>query len=349
MIRLFLLALVSLLLVACSDVAREEKEGETIEEAVVEKKTEEQYIEEFKSVMSYDALVAETENSSLTPVDVDGDAIPEMVLIVNEDTFNAYVAMFKTENDEWIEIGRKAYTSNIYVQLSFVDKLQYQDSSKTAFVISDEIAGAGDLFKSLNVFMYDEAGQEIKRTVHFHIDPNYDAVDVVKDNQLNFKDLEGNEISYAFQDGQFVDNTGQRLGTIIDEELAQLLGTTINNHYLTLYDTYEEAVEKISETPELKEDSAGIMCANYPSFYFCEYSVEEGIAIYNMKPLHEVTAEQLEGYFGQPVIIYEWGDVENDGYYFAEVSTSDSMYGLRFDSDSPQAKLELLSFAPIYE
>ena len=107
-----------------SRAAVEEREAEIAEEAVVEKKIKEQYIEGFQRAMSYDALVAEIENSSLTPVNVDEDTIPEMGLIVNEDIFNTYVTTFKLKNDNWIEVGRKAYTSTIYVQLSFIDRLQ---------------------------------------------------------------------------------------------------------------------------------------------------------------------------------------------------------------------------------
>ena len=76
MARLFILGLVSMLLIACSDTAIEEKEAveDDVKEQVVETKTVEQYIEEFKDAVSYEALVAETEINVLNPVDVDGEA-----------------------------------------------------------------------------------------------------------------------------------------------------------------------------------------------------------------------------------------------------------------------------------
>ena len=341
MIRLVTLVVISILLVGCNNTEIEGKVAQTVEEAVVETKTEEQYIEEFKIAMNYDVLVAETENSTLNAVDVDGDSISEIVLVANEDVFNAYVATFRLKNNKWIEMSRKAYTSTTYIQLSYVDKLQYQDSSKAAFVIGVEEAGAGSIYKDLNVFMYDEVGQKIKQIVRFPIDPEYNAIDVVKDNQLDFKDLEGNQINYEFQDGQFIDSTGQRLGAIVDEDLVQLLGTKVNDYYFMLNDSYEEAVEKVFETPELKQDSFGADCAFYDSFYICDGT--EVLYDYYITPLNEVSVAHLESYFKEPILIERWINQMEDGYlYTANINTPDAMYNMEFDSDSPNAKLKYI-------
>lgn len=352
MARLFILGLVSMLLIACSDTAIEEKEAveDDVKEQVVETKTVEQYIEEFKDAVSYEALVAETEINVLNPVDVDGDSIPEMVLVVNEDILNGYVAVFKVENEDWVEMSREAYTSTTYIQLSFVDKLQYQDSPKEAFLVGVEEAGARNMYKGLNVFMYNETEKKIKQNIRFQIDPSQNESDLVTGNKLSFMNIEGKQITYEFQNGQFIDGEGKRFGTIIDDELAQLLGTTINDHYLTLYDTYEEAIDKISETPEQKQDSFGSNCSVYESFYICEDGVEGKIYSYYMTPLNEVTVEDLETYFGQPITISGWENLMDDRYtYSAEIFTPDSMYGMEFESDSPNAKLQLFSFTPKYE
>ena len=203
--KLIRLSLLSLLLVACSDAAVEEKNVDTVTEKAEEKKSVAQYVEEFKEFINYEGLVAETEDSSVTPVNLDGTSAPEMVLIVNDQIKRAYVATYKLKDDKWVEIGKKDYTSNTYINLSFVDKLQYESSSKADFVVGVEEAAATSVFKDLNIFMYDEDRKEVKHKVSFELGTDYNDVEVVKNNQFRFTDIEGNRIHYTFQDGQFID------------------------------------------------------------------------------------------------------------------------------------------------
>lgn len=342
-----------MLLVACSDAKVDEKaadgETEVIEATVVEVKTEAEYEADFKSAVGFDALVAGTENSSVNPVDIVGDTIPEMVLIVNGDVLNAYFSVYQLVDDEWIEMDRKTYTSMTYVQLSFEDQLRYEDSSKAAFVIDVDEAGAKYVFKNLDVYMYDGTQQKLKRAVSFGVDVEYNEMQLLKANQFSFKDISGNELNYTFKNGQFIDPQGKRLGEVIDEELAHMLGTTINSHYLTLGENFEELLDKISEKANIEQGVQGNDCAQFPTFYFCDTGVGMPVSIFDIMPTNEVTAKQLEGYFGEPLAIFPFGDVGTDGYYFAEIYMDDRMYGMRFDSDSSDAKLELFSFATMVD
>ena len=346
MARLLILGLVSLLLVACSDTAVEEKKAgnheEAIKEEVANKKTPEQYIEEFKDAVNYDELVAKNENSELYPVDVDGDSIPEMVLIENKDIYNAYVTTFKLTNEEWGEVSKEAYSSITYIQLYFIDTLKYEDSSKAAFVVKVEEAGANNMYNGLNVFMYDEVEQKVKQTVRFQIEPTESEKGLVQENHMSFIDIEGNQINYEFQDGQLIDSDGKRFGAIIDDELAQLIGTTVNNYYLSPNDTYEEAIEKISETPELKKDVEAD-CAFYDSFYICDGT--NVLTDFYITPLNDVTVEQLKPYFEEPIMLSDIGDYwEGVITVYDEYSTPVSMYVMKFDAASQKLTEMLVSF-----
>ena len=346
MVRLLMIGFLSVFLVACSETAEDKNTLEEATEVAVEAKTDEQYVEGFKSAINYETLIAGTENSSVTPVDVDGDSIPEMVLIVNEQVNSAYIATYKWTNNQWTKVTKDIYTSPMYVQLSFEEMLHYEQTSKSAFVIGVEEAAAGDVFKDLDVFMFDDVSGQVNKKVSFQLDTQYNNVVVVKDNKFNFKNLDGIQIDYTFQDGQFIDHAGNRLGTLIEDDLADLIGTTINNYYLSLTDTYESAIAKISETADITADDFYDACAYYDTFSFCNTGEGMELSIIDLIPSKTVTASELEKYFGEPIIIIDsQNSPENLGYFFAEVMTESMMYGLEFDGTSTDAKLKKITLA----
>lgn len=345
MIRLGMGLLLMILLVGCSDSETSESESAAVEtpEEVVEVKTDAQYVEEFKSAINYETLIAGTENSSVTPVDVDGDAIPEMVLLVNEQINSVYMATYKWQDNEWVEVTKNVYESAMYVQLTFVEKLQYEQATKAAFVIGIDDAGAGNVFKSLDVYMFDEENAQVKKNVSFQLSTQYEDFNVVKDNTFSFESLEGEQIDYTFKDGELIDAKGNRFGALIDDELAALIGTTINDYYLSFTDTYDTALDKITEMADIRADAFFESCAYYDTFSFC--NAGEGVGIFNIEilPTKKVTANELEAYFGEPIIIID--TPETAGNYFAEIVTENVMYGFEFDGPSADATLTKMKVA----
>ena len=341
MLRKTILILITLLLVACSNTIV--NDNKIVKENMTQTKEPKQYIEDFKNTITYEELIKEIDDINLTPVDLNGDSISEVVLVINEDTYNSSVTIYQLHKNDWIEISKEEYKSTIYNQLYFVEKLQYKNTPKEAFVVGIEEAGASKINREIEVFMYNETNSKMYPTVHFQVDQSIQFSDVVKNNKIKSFNNDG-EIIYKFNDGQFIDTEGNRLGEIIDKELAQLVGTTINNYYISDTDSYYTAVEKITEVRESEEYFAGGLCSFYNTFFICDGDHNGGIYNYYIIPKNEVSVSQLSSYFKVPIIINEWENLEESGTtYSAEISINNRTYQLEFDSNSENAKLTLMS------
>ena len=343
------------LLVGCTDESPKDATEENVEkelaEEVVEKRTSEQYLAEFKATPVYQERIQGIEESFLDPVDFEGDEVPEMVLGTNDDITHSVVTIYKLENDQWIEYTAIKYESNMHVYLEPIGKLSYEDGSlKEALAFGRSEAQATSMSQSFSILNYNENNKKIEELVTIPLESTETYSESLEDNKLIINAEDGSTISYIFKNGTIVDEDGNRLGIIIDEDVANITGSTINDHYISLTDHYYNAKSKIKESLKMEEYYEGALCAVYETFYICDYYTEHGgMYAYYIMPKNKVTIEEMGTIFNEPLKIEKWENMMGDGYaYTAEVATESGIYSLEFDGELPDSVLESISYVPSF-
>lgn len=351
--KIFSVLALSFLLVGCANenakVNTEDTTQKEIIEEVIEKKTTQQYLAEFEKTDIYQERVKGRDSSFLVSVDFEGDEVPEMVLGINDDIKNSNVTIYKFDNDQWIEDISKNYESNIHIYLESIGKLPYEDGTlKEALAFEIIEAQASTIRQSLSILNYNETTQSIKELVEIELQSTETYSANLEENSFIVTAENGFTQNYIFKNGEIVDNSGKRLGIIINEELSKLVGTTINDYYINFTDFYYTAQSKIKENLIAEEYYEGAMCSFYETFFLCESHKENGgMHAYYITPKNKVTVDELTSIFNQTVEVVGWENEMEGGYsYTAEVMTDSGLYSLEFDGDTPDSVLEFIAYVP---
>ena len=347
---IFSIFTLSFLLVGCTnDENKEEEAKKDIVEEVAEKKTIEQYLAEFEASPLYQERIEGKLGGFLEAVDFEGDEVPEMVLVSEDDPTLSTVTIYTLENDQWTETVTFDYKSAMDIFLVPIGKLPYDDGTKKeALAFGRTEAQATSTSQGFSILDYNEDTQTIEELVNIPLQSSETYSVDLDENTITVYDEDGYAVNYIFKNGELVDNNGKRAGMIIDENLAEVTGTTINDYYLHVKDTYLAAKEKIQEPLKTEEYYEGAMCAFYDTFFICDYHKENGgMHAFYITPKKEVTVEELSNALNQTLEIKEWENMMEGGYsYTAEVKTELGLYSLRFNGDSPDSALEFIAYVP---
>jgi len=344
----------SLLLAGCSnDETTKEKTEEDVKKEQVgkvsEKKTREQYLAEFEGTPTYQESIEGKEGGFLEAVDFDGDEIPEMVHGVNEDATHSKVSIYKLEDEQWNQTTAFDYESGTHISLVPIGKLKYDNGSlKEALAFGRTEAQANSTSQGFSILNYNEHTQMVEELLNIPLQSSEIYSESLKENKITVYDQKGYTVNYIFKNGEVVDSNGKRLGLIIDEALAKITGTTINDYYLSLKDSYSTAKDKIKEPFKTEEYYEGALCSFYDTFFICDYHKDNGgMHAFYITPKKEVTVEEIAGAFNKELEIKEWENMMEGGYsYTAEVKTESGLYSLQFDGQSTDSILEFISYVP---
>lgn len=346
---------ICLLLISCSNnennVEKTEKNHKSeVEEAIeekVENKTDEQYLSEFKLSDAYQNYTQDTEVVFTEVIDFEGDGVPEIALGTNNEQTECNVSIYKIDNSEWVEDVIFTYTSNIAIFLDPLGKLTYDNGSqKEALAFSWSEAGASSMSQSFSILNFNKDTNAIEELIRMPLESSESLAANLEKNTITVTSAYDETImDYIFDNGEIVNSNGEAIGIIIDEELAKLVGTTINNYFISLDDSYYFAKEKVTE-PLLDESHyEGGLCSYYETFFICNY--DGGMHAYHITPANRVTADELSNYFNQTIEISEWENLLEGGYsYTAEVTTDSGMYELEFNSNTSESEVESITYIP---
>lgn len=338
--------MLSFLLVGCTD---DNAHEETVDEEVIEKKTVEQYVAEFEATPNYQKRIEGIEVHFLEPVDFEGDEVPEMVLGTDDALTTSNVTVFKLENDQWIQDTALHFESIVHISVEPIGKLTYEDGTlKEAFAFGRREAHATSMSESFSILNYNEDTQTIEEPVSIPLQSTEMYRASLEENKITVIAQNGSTVDYRFKNGEIVDQNGNRLGIIINEELAELVGTNINDYAISLVDSYYVAQSKIKEALLAEEYNEGAICSFYETFFICDYHKENGgMHAYYITPKKEVKVVELTKIFNRTVDIEKWDNEMEGGYsYTAEVMTDSGMYNLQFNGESPDSVLEFIVYVP---
>lgn len=296
---------------------------------------------DFESSIVYDERIQGMEVIFTEIVDFEGNEIPEIVIGTNDEgtATECSVTIYKIENDEWKEDMTFTYNSNTATFLDSFGKLTYDDGSlKEALAFSRFEAGASAMSQSFSILNYNEKTNAIEELINMPLESTDSLTwDLNKNTFTVTSSHDGTIFDYIFKNGHIIDSNGEAIGVIIDENLAELVGTSINNYFISLDDSYYVAKSKITE-PLLDE-------SNYETFFICNY--EGGMHAYHITPANKVTVDDLSTFFNKTLEISEWENLMDGGYsYTAEVITESGMYQLEFNSNTALSLLESLTYIP---
>lgn len=343
------LFLAAMFLVGCTDekekVAEEVKGKE--EKQIV--KTPEQYMEEAQNTPLYKKIVENTQEHHVNVVDFEGDSIPEIIITTkNEDVKQATLVILKQEQNDWKETLRETFESNLYIELK-VGALSYENSTKQALTIEMIEALANTMGSTVKIYDLNEEKQTIELTYDLMIGKNT----MIKSAKETYTyEIEENKDfeQYTFKDGVLFAPSGKRVDAIINEKLAQLTGTTINNYGVVEQDGYSTAKEKITE-PIIEESYyLGGLCAFYNDFFICNSGIDgdEQISTVAITPKKSVTVEEIEKALAIPFTIEEYEDYMEGGIaYSTELQLEDGTYNFNFSDGSDQAILKEVYYSPV--
>ena len=327
----------------------EESNEKEIIEKVIEKKSAEQYLEEFENTPDYQESIQGTEVGFLEAVDFEGDEVPEMVQCSNVNQTHSKVTIYKLEKEKWIEVTAFEFESDMDISLGPIGKLTYEDGTlKEALAFSKMEALATSISRSISILDYNDDTQTIEELVTIPLQSKETYSESLEENKITVFAEDGYAVNYIFKNGELVDNEGNRLGMIIDEELSKLTGTTMNDYYISLTDSYSVAQGKIKESLKSEEYYEGAMCSFYETFFICDYHKENGgMHAFYITPKNEVTVDETTSVFDQKLEVKEWENMMEGGYsYTAEVKTETGLYSLQFNGDSPDSVLEFIAYIP---
>lgn len=353
---LYLLTLI-ILMVGCSnedantkngsgEVANKNTQESQKEVQQIEKKTPEEYLEEFKKTTEYQEIKSE-DIAFNEVVDFEGDELPEIVLGVNSDVIQSEVLIFKLQNEVWEKASSFTYDTSLAIRLEQNVKFTYDDSVKEAFAFETVEAYANTMSSSVVILNYNNETATFEELANIKLQSTDTLNLSLGNNKFNVIG-ESDTLKYNFKNGELVDDEGKRIGLIIDDELAKLIGTTINNYFITYGDSYYTAQEKITEPLEQETYYEGGLCSFYSSFFICNSDHQGLIYAYYITPTNMVTVEDLSRFFNQSIDIIETENMIDDSgtFYSSEIVTDIGTYQLEFNGNSPQAELEMIIFIP---
>lgn len=351
--KLFPILALGFLLMGCTNegsnaVNTEDKSEPEVIKEEVKQKTKEQYLTEFEATAVYQERTQGIDLSFTEVVDFEGDGVPEIVLGTNDDVTECMVTIYKLENDKWADVAF-TYNSNLAIYLEPIGRLAYDDGTlKEALAFSRTEAQASSMSQSFSILHYNGETNAIEELIRMPLESSDSLNSNLDVNTFTITKKDGSISNYIFKNGEIIDSNGDRMGMIIEDDLAKLVGTTINNYFIRLEDTYYFAKEKVTE-PLINEDYLeGGLCSFYETFSICNDGSDKGeIYAYYIFPANEVTVDDVSSVFNQTLEVAEWENMMEGGYsYTAEVMTGSGMYNLEFSGKTPQSLLESIAYIP---